>query len=73
MKVVNKYVWNWLVNVFFKPRLLSYKLNIFLLECEKDENPQVHCRASINSKKLNYNISSTYNLFKSYKVDYELA
>jgi len=30
--------------IFFSNLLLPYKLDIFLLECEKDEKPKVHFR-----------------------------
>jgi hypothetical protein len=30
--------------IVFSNLVLSYKLDIFWLECEKDENPQVHFR-----------------------------
>jgi hypothetical protein len=40
-----------MVNIFSN-LLLPYKLDTFLLECEKDEKPQVHLKGPINSKKF---------------------
>ncbi len=47
---------------FFSNLFLSYKLDICLLECEKDEKPQVHFRAPLIQKFKKCNISFTYNL-----------
>jgi hypothetical protein len=36
--------------IVFSNLVLSYKLDIFWLECEKDENPQVHFRTPLIQK-----------------------
>jgi hypothetical protein len=35
---------------FFSNIFLPYKLNIFWLECEKNEKPQIYCRAPLIQK-----------------------
>jgi hypothetical protein len=63
--------------MLFSNLLLPYKLNIFLLECEKYEKPQVHFNAPLMQKKLNVifhllkqpplNMQSLFNFFKKLK------
>jgi hypothetical protein len=60
-------------NLFVSNLFLPYKLHIFLLKCEKDENPQVHFRAPLIQFLRNCKISFAYNLLKGYKVDCELC
>ncbi len=72
IKVGSKYVWNWFA-IFFSNLFLSYKLDIFWLECEKDEKPQVHFRIPLIQKQLKCNISLIYNLLKGYKIECELC
>jgi hypothetical protein len=50
-----------------------YPLDIFLLECEKDEKPQIHFKAPLIQNLKKCNISSTYNLHKGYKIDCDFA
>ncbi len=38
------------LQIFFSNLFLSYKLNIFWLQCEKDEKPQVHFRTPLIQK-----------------------
>jgi len=61
-----------LVNIFFKP-IFTYKLNIFLLECEKDEKSQIHFRPPLIQDFKNCDISSIYNLHMGYKIDYDIC
>jgi len=68
MKASNKYVWNWLANVFSK-LFLFYKLEIVWLKREKNEKPQVHFRTPLLPKKKKWNILFMYNLLKGYKID----
>jgi len=58
---------------FFKPTFTLQARYIFIKKCEKDEKPQVHFKHPLilNSKKCN--ISSTYNLHKGYKIDYDIC
>jgi len=49
IKVGDKYVWNWLA-IFFKNILLPYKLNVFWLKYEKDENTQIHFKTPLIQK-----------------------
>ncbi len=65
MKLIGKYI-------FLKP-ILPYKLNIFLLECEKDEKPQEHFRAPLIQNFKKCNVTSIYNLHKGYKIDCDLC
>ncbi len=53
--------------------VLPYKLDIFLLECEKDEKPQVHFKVPIIQKNLNVIFHLLPNLLKSYKVHCEFC
>jgi hypothetical protein len=57
----------------FSNLFLSYKLNIFWLECEKDEKPQVHFRTLLIQNFKKCNILFTYNLLKGYKIECELC
>jgi hypothetical protein len=59
--------------ICFSNILLPYKLDIFWLECEKGEKPQIPFKNPLIQKIIKYNISSIYNLLKGYKVDCELV
>jgi hypothetical protein len=59
--------------IIFSNLFLPYKLNIFWLECEKDEKPQVHFKTPLLKILKKSYISSIYNLLKGYKIDCELC
>jgi len=58
--------------MFFSNLFLLYKLDIFWLECEKDEKPKVHFRTPLIQKINKCNISSTYiDLIKGLRTLFE--
>jgi hypothetical protein len=59
--------------IFFSNLLLLCKLNIFWLECEKDEKTKVQFRTPLIQRLKKCNISFTYNLLKGCKINCELC
>jgi len=54
-------------------QLLPYKLDIFWLECEKDEKKKKCFMTPLIQRLKKCNISFIYNLLKGYKINCELC